>query len=241
MAVNLTSKADAAYSAIRQAIVEHALQPGARLPEDELGAQFGISRTLVRAALARLASQGLVQTGNKRVATVARPSLEEARAVFEVRRCLEAEVVRRVAAQWKPAWGAALEQHVREERAAAGAGASRVSIRLAGEFHIRLAQLAGNPLLARYLDEVTTRCSLILSVHGRPHSSECAVNEHLGLIKALRRGDAEAAVEAMAQHLLGIEARALLPAQDAGPSSLGEVLAPYARAATGKVRSGPSG
>src|SRR6185295_1588277 len=100
--------------------------------EDKLAEQFGVSRTLVRAALARLAADGLVEIGNKRTATVARPSLEEARAVFEVRRCLEAEVVRLVISKWKSAMGAALEAHVREERAAAAGDQPTASIRLAG-------------------------------------------------------------------------------------------------------------
>jgi DNA-binding GntR family transcriptional regulator len=230
-ALSLSKKADGAYLALRRAIIEHALTPGTRLPEDQLAEQFGVSRTLVRAALARLAADGLVEIGNKRTATVARPSLEEARAVFEVRRCLEAEVVRLVIAKWKPAMATALEAHVREERAAAAEQQPTASIRLAGEFHVKLAEMANNPILRRYLDEVATRCSLILAVHGRPHSSECAINEHRDLIKALREGDADKAVALMHAHLHGIESRALLPAPDGGEGTLARILAPYARAA----------
>lgn len=225
--MQLSSRADGAYLALRRAIVEHALRPGMKLPEDTLAEQFGISRTLVRAALARLAAEGLIETGNKRTATVARPSLEEARAVFEVRRCLEAEAVRLVIAKWTPAMGAALEAHVREERAAAQNQQSTASIRLAGEFHVKLAEMAGNPILQRYLDEVATRCSLILAVHGRPHSSECAISEHSDLIQALRAGDTEHAVALMHGHLAGIESRALLPARDGGEEELSAILASY--------------
>jgi len=228
-ALSLSKKADNAYLALRRAIVEHALTPGTRLPEDSLAEQFGVSRTLIRAALARLSADGLVDIGNKRTATVARPSLEEARAVFEVRRCLEAEVVRLVIAKWKPAMGVALEAHVREERAAAADHQATASIRLAGEFHVKLAEMASNPVLRRYLDEVATRCSLILAVHGRPHSSECAINEHRDLIRALREGDAEKAVALMHEHLIGIEGRALLPPRDEGQDPLALILAPYAR------------
>lgn len=231
--MSLSTKADGAYLALRRAIVEHALRSGTKLPEDKLAEQFGISRTLVRAALARLAADGLVDVGNKRTATVARPSLEEARAVFEVRRCLEAEVVRLVIAKWKPSMGVALEAHVREERAAAAENQPTAAIRLAGEFHIKLAEMAGNPVLQRYLDEVATRCSLILAVHGRPHSSECAISEHRDLIKALREGDAKKAVALMQAHLVGIEQRALLPARDDDEEQLAVILAPYARAAGG--------
>ncbi|KPG01307.1 GntR family transcriptional regulator, partial [Rhodopseudomonas sp. AAP120] len=47
------------YKALWHAIIEQALQPGAKLPEDAIGEKFGASRTIVRAALARLAAEGL--------------------------------------------------------------------------------------------------------------------------------------------------------------------------------------
>lgn len=222
-------KAELAYQAIRRAIIEQALVPGTKLPEDQLGQQFGVSRTLVRAVLGRLASEALVDIGNKRSATVAQPGLDEARAVFEVRRCLEAEAVRLVVERWEPGMGATLEGHVREEEKAMRAGRVPVSIRLAGEFHIRLAEMTGNPLLQRYLSDVVTRCSLILSVYGRPHSSDCAVTEHHQLIDALRKQDASMAVRLMADHLGGIESRALIPERPQPGQDLGGVLSTYLR------------
>lgn len=228
--MRLSQKADLAYLAVRRAIIEQALTPGTKLPEDRLAEQFGVSRTLVRSALAQLASEGLVSIGNKRTATVAQPSLEEARAVFEVRRCLEAEVVRLVIARWQPAMGAALEAHVREEAAAAAAGQATASIRLAGEFHVKLAEMTGNQLLLRYLSEVATRCSLILAVYGRPHSSDCAVNEHRELIDALRKKQAERAVALMTEHLEGIESRALITDIVASDGDLSTILSRYAQA-----------
>jgi len=223
-------KSDIAYLAIRRAIIEQALTPGTKLPEDRLGAEFQVSRTLIRAALAQLASEGLVVVGNKRVATVAQPSLDEARAVFEVRRCLENEVVRLVIERWQPAMGAALEGHVREEALAAKAGQVTASIRLAGEFHIKLAQMTGNALLERYLSEVATRCSLILAVYGRPHSSDCAINEHRELIDALRKKDAARAVKLMSDHIGGIESRALISEIVQSDQDLSAILTRYAAA-----------
>jgi Transcriptional regulators len=221
------SRADVAYEALRQAIIEQALAPGARLPEDEIGALFGMSRTLARAALARLAGEGLVDSRPKRTATVARPSLEEAREVFEVRRALEREAVDLVIRRWKPAFGAELEGHVREEDAARARGDERVSIRLAGEFHTKLGAMSGNRLLERYLGEVVSRCSLILALYGRPHSSDCAVNEHAGIIEALRSGDAPRAIHLMDHHIGAVEKRALF-AEEAPAPDLAEVLRHYA-------------
>jgi DNA-binding GntR family transcriptional regulator len=222
-----SNKADQAYSAIRQAIIEQALAPGTKLPEDSLGLHFGMSRTLIRAALARLVAEGLVETRLKRTATVAQPSLEEARSVFEVRRCLEAEVVRLVIARWQPAMGAALEAHVRLEEQAAKASQAAVSARLAGEFHQLLAQMSGNPLLERYLGELVSRCSLILAIYGRPHQTDCAIAEHRGFLDALRRGDERAARKLMAEHLGQVERRALHGQPAGAEPDLGQILGRY--------------
>lgn len=238
-----SSRADLAYQVLRQAIIEQALTPGARLPEDDLGRHFGMSRTLARATLARLQSEGLIESAHKRTARVAEPSLEEARDVFEVRRALEREVVRLVVARWKPEFGAVLEGHVREEEQARANDEPRRSIRLAGEFHLRLAAMAGNALLERYMSELVSRCSLILALYGRPHSSDCAVSEHREIIAALRAGDADAAATLMDHHIGAVERRALL-GDEGEKEDLGAVLARYldhhtARAAATPLTSAP--
>jgi DNA-binding GntR family transcriptional regulator len=229
-------RAELAYQTLRQAIIEQALRPGAKLPEDQIGSHFGMSRTLVRATLARLHTEGLVDARPKRTVTVARPSLEEARDVFDVRRTLERKVVALVIQRWRPELGAELEGHVREEAAAQARHDDRVSIRLAGEFHIKLAAMAGNRLLERYLGEVVSRCSLILALYGRPHSSECAVNEHSKIISAIRQGDVDAAMELMDAHVGAVEERALI-AETAVSGELGPVLSRYAQAI--EARDGP--
>jgi DNA-binding GntR family transcriptional regulator len=232
-------RTEVAYEALRQAILEQALSPGTKLPEDEIGAHFAMSRTLVRAVLARLQSEGLVETPPKRTAMVAQPTLAEAHDVFEIRRALESEVVRLVIKRWKPAFGAELEGLVRDEDAARARHDDRVSIRLAGEFHIRLAKLSGNRLLEKYMAELVTRCSLILAVFGRPHSSDGAVNEHSGIIAALRKGDAAAAVAIMDDHMGAVERRALFESEADAAPALGDVLGRYAGAIAAKDTATP--
>lgn len=222
------TKADIVYLALHSAIIEQALAPGAKLPEDVIGAHFGVSRTIVRSAFGRLSAEGLVEVRPKRTATVARPSLEDAKEIFDLRRCLEREAVRQAIARWKPEFGSALEGHVREEQAAAEAGIASVSIRLAGAFHTRLAELTGNRLLQRYLAEVVSRCSLILALYGRPHSSECAITEHREIIAALRDGDAGRATALMDHHIGAVERRALIADVADPDAGLDAVLSRYA-------------
>lgn len=221
------TRAASVYRALRRAIIEQALRPGMKLPEDSIGEQLGVSRTLVREAFGRLAVEGLVELKPNRGASVAYPTLEEARDVFEVRRALERLVAEALAGRLTRAQIGALEAHVAREEAAQGRGGPE-SIRLAGEFHIMLAEMTGNALTLRYVQEVSSRCSLILAVYGRPHSADCAVNEHRRIIERLVAGDARRAAQLMDEHLQAVASRALIaPKPEA--SDVGALLAPYAR------------
>ncbi|ONG52319.1 GntR family transcriptional regulator [Pseudoroseomonas deserti] len=218
------SRAGTIHQALRQAILEQALAPGAKLPEDLIASQFGVSRTLVREALGRLAGEGLVELRHNRGASVASPSLAEARDVFAIRRAMELLAVDALCGRLDAAQEARLQAHVDAEAAAQPMG-DATSIRLAGEFHLLLAELTGNALLQRYVAELASRCSLILSLYGRPHSADCAVEEHRALIAALRDGDASACRALMEHHLDAVMGRALLPQR---PGDMREVLARYA-------------
>jgi DNA-binding GntR family transcriptional regulator len=115
-----------------------------------------------------------------------------------------------------------------EAEQAARQGSEATSIRLATEFHVLLAEMTGKPILTRYVNEVSYRCGLTLSAFGRPHSSECAVNEHSVLIDALAEGDVQEAMRLMREHLEQVADRALLVAPDARNRELMDILAPYA-------------
>ena len=125
-----------------------------KLPEDQIGGLFGISRTLIRAILARLTAEGLVEVTPRRRATVARPGLEESSAVLELRRALEREAVALAIRRWRPEYRPVLEGHNLEEAAARARRDEPLSIRLAGEFHVKLAKISGNVEIERVLSQL---------------------------------------------------------------------------------------
>jgi DNA-binding GntR family transcriptional regulator len=198
---------DAVYNLLCRAIIEQSLKPGMRLPEDMVGDQFGVSRTIVRHALVRLESKGLVVSKRNRGAFVAEPSLEEAQQIFQVRRCLETEAIRIGIEKFSEGDLDQLDAHVRREEDIKGKDGP-VSIRLAGEFHILLAQLSGNDVIARYISEVVLRCSLIMAMYAKSHSSDCAVDEHSRIIQAIRQRDVASAIALLEHHLGAVEKRA---------------------------------
>ncbi|QDY71077.1 GntR family transcriptional regulator [Qingshengfaniella alkalisoli] len=215
----------AVYDLLRKAIIEQALKPGMRLPEDTVGEQFGVSRTIARHALVRLENEGLVVARRNRGAVVAEPSEAEAHQVFDVRRLLENEVVRLLCRGMPPIGYDRLVAHIRSEEAVRGKDGP-VSIRLSGEFHILLAELTENAVLARYVSEVVTRCSLIMSLYARSHSSDCAVDEHTQIVDAIRSGDETRAIDIMNRHLGAVKGRANFSTE---PDDVRSILSQYGK------------
>ncbi|MDO1583571.1 GntR family transcriptional regulator [Rhizobium oryzicola] len=213
-------------TALRRAIIERALLPGDRLPEDTLGERFGASRTIARAALLQLSAEGLVELRRNRIAVVAAPSFQDARDIFDIRIALERQVVRHLAGTLTEAQVQELRQLVEAEHEARH-GQDGAAIRLATEFHVRLAEMTGKPILIRYVTEICYRAGLSLSAFARPHSSECAVSEHLALIDAIRGGPALNAEDLMEEHLEAVASRALLHKTGTRGRDLMEILAPY--------------
>jgi len=201
--------------------------PGDKLTEDVVGERFGVSRTIVRTVLARLHAEGLVDMQPNKGATIAQPSLSEAHDVFETRMCLERQVLVRLAEKVTADDIERLQRHVHlETKTSKHDGPA--AIRLAGEFHILLASLSGNGVLARYVDEMVSRCSLILALYSRPHSSDCSINEHQQIIDALRTGNSQAAIDAMDHHLKAVTDRALLSSASDKHRDIRSILDRYA-------------
>ena len=88
--------------------------------------------------------------------------------------------------------------------------------------------MTNSPVLVRYVSETSYLCCLTLSLYSRQHSSECGINEHLAIIDALERGDADAAMALMHSHLDQVASRALVTPTPARGRDLLDVLAPYA-------------
>ena len=83
---------------LSKAIVDHRIPPGTALQEDALSTAFGVSRTVIRKVLQKLSHERLVDLAPNKGATVARPSAEEAKEVFDARRLIEKILVERVVA-----------------------------------------------------------------------------------------------------------------------------------------------
>lgn len=192
--------------AMTRAIVEHRLQPGAKLGEQKLADQFGVSRTLVRQALFQLSQNRLIRMEPARGAFVSAPSVDEARQVFAVRRMLEAGMLRAFIAQITPNHIKALRAHIVQEQQAVREGNVSSRTELLGDFHVRLAQLMGNEVLALMLTDLISRCALITLMYQSSAAAEHSHEEHTAIVDALEARDEALALRLMDEHLQHVEA-----------------------------------
>lgn len=190
---------------LTRAIVEHRLLPGTKLAEQKLADHFGVSRTLVRQALFQLSQNRLIRLEPARGAFVAAPSVTEARQVFAVRRMLEAEMTRAFVRDVTPSKIKALREHVAREKAAVQDGDASGRTELLGDFHVRMAELMGNEVLAQLLGELISRCALITLMYQSASAAEHSHEEHGEIVKALAARDEALAVQLMNEHLTHVE------------------------------------
>lgn len=190
---------------LTRAIVEHRLQPGTKLAEQKLADHFNVSRTLVRQALFQLSQNRLIRLQPARGAFVAAPTVAEARQVFAVRRMLEAGMARAFVREASPARIRALREHITKEKAALDRDDAAGRIELLGDFHVRIAELMGNQVLAQMLGDLISRSSLISLMYQRAGAARHSQQEHVDIVKAFAAKDEERAVRLMDEHLLHVE------------------------------------
>lgn len=197
--------AEAIADDIVAAIVSHRLPPGTKLREEALASVYRVSRTKVRAALLMLSKDKVIQIVPDKGAFVAKPSAEEAREVFAVRRILEAALAREFVARATPADYKRIEKHLVAERKSLAGNDAQTRTRLLGDFHIVLAEVAGNNVLTEIMRELSMRSAVITMLYQSRRDATCSSDEHRAFIEAAKAGDTERAVALMVEHLNHVE------------------------------------
>jgi DNA-binding FadR family transcriptional regulator len=215
---NLT---DEVIARIKKEISSGRLPPGARLPtEQELMMALGVSRTVVREAVAALRADGLITTrqgsGAYVSADVSRvpfridpeglSSIEDVLEVMELRLAIEVEAAARAAERITPRALAGIERVLRAVEAAVGRGEGAINEDFA--FHLAIAEASGNARFAEMLEflgrHVIPRQSVRVAVSppGEQRAYLARIQaEHWRIHEALRKGDAGEARKAMREHL----------------------------------------
>jgi DNA-binding FadR family transcriptional regulator len=215
-------------SSISREIAEGRLKPGDQLPTEQALAQtFGVSRNVVREAIARLRSEGriwsqqgrgafVVDAANTTVLTIDYDVLQHAnafRSLFELRGILEVEAASLAAKRRTESDIAAMHEAL-ETMTAAPYG-SVMWLKTDLEFHRTVAAATGNPYMVQFLTFVSERVrDSILAAGNQQRSDDMAsitLGEHRRILAAIEAGNAEEAQAAMQDHLAGAAHRVGLP------------------------------
>src|SRR5258708_15743595 len=195
------------YQAILRAIMEGKLKAGTKLVENPLAQIFKVSREGNRTGLHRLGAERRLEMTPNRGARVPRPTLDDVRSVYEAHRVLEAGVLVQLIRVLDDKLLVRLDAHLAEERLAADRGDRANSVRLSGAFHIHLVDALGNADLSRFLRDLLSRSSVMVSVYEPATQSICAVDEHGAIVDALRARAVARAIEVSRDHFLHVEGR----------------------------------
>lgn len=190
---------DRAYATLLDEIQSGALAPGSVLAEVEQATRLGVSRTPLREALGRLASDGLVEQASPRVTVVSGIDADDIRALFTVRRALEEMAARLAAAAGDRTVFADLAA---EFVAAEPAGDADAYYALIARFDAALDSAVANEYLASSLRMVRTHLVRVRRLaRDNPRRLTASVAEHRLIAAAIAAGEADLAAHATHVHL----------------------------------------
>ncbi|MDP4099258.1 GntR family transcriptional regulator [Paenibacillus sp. P96] len=191
------------YIAIKDAIIDQRLRPNMQLVEEDIAESFGVSRTPVRNVFRRLAAEKLVSVVPYKGTFVWCPTVSESKEVFEMRRVLEEAAVRRICRRLDEQDRQQLARMLEEELEANERGDLFRALRISGDFHLRIAQMAGNSYYSKYLEELISLSYVIIAFYGGKKPTRC--DHHKQILNAIERGDGQTAAELMTLHLKEVE------------------------------------
>ncbi|HPF83918.1 HTH-type transcriptional repressor RspR [bioreactor metagenome] len=198
-----TTSADYAYQELRHRIITKQLKPGQRLPEVNIAVQMGVSRTPVREALRRLASEGLVIIIPNSGARLAAPTVREIEDTFLVREQLECLAIRLAAERIGDRHLRRLEEALVEEARAIEERDLETYLEVNEAFHKAVADASGNRVLAEYVENILARTNAYVVFYDPFYQNETTptVDSHKEILMALRAHDSEKSVKLMKRHL----------------------------------------
>lgn len=180
------------FEQLEALIVDRVYPPGAKLVEEEISTELGVSRTPVREAFKMLERAGWIQIQPHAGAFVRNPSMEEVRQLFEVRRCLEERAAQLAAHHATDAQKRQLRKIIGKGHRAVDRQNAKQITELNSDFHRIIAESGRNQILAGLVADLSRQVrwhfSAVATIRGVD-----SWNEHEQIVDAIEAGDAERA------------------------------------------------
>lgn len=190
------------YRRMRQAILDVQMLPGAPVSEHGLAAQLNVSRTPVREAIQRLASEELLQVIPQVGTRVARIDLARIRDALFMREAVESEAVARMPMPLGAGAAQRLQTSLKAMEAARRASETRELLRLDEEFHQLLLTLAGHGGVWRYVLEAREMHRRVrILAQTTPDAARASARQHHDIVDALVAGRPAEAARTLREHI----------------------------------------
>ena len=201
------------YEELRKQILTLQLKPGAPLDEVSLAAQFGLSRSPVRDALARLISEGLVTILPNRTTLVTPFEIEEFPKYISALDLIQRAVTRLAALHRTDADLARIRRADDDYMKALDSGDFQKMSETNKAVHMAIAHAANNPYFVGYYERLLGEGQRLLHLHfdytmGAQGSTKLG-RDHDEIIDAIERRDADAAERLAHEHTMLFQQRFL--------------------------------
>ena len=207
MTLGVRSTVEALAQRLRDEIAEGKLLPGQAIPQEEISARFGVSRSPLREALRQLEAEGAIEYRANRGAVVASIDAENLRQVYAIRRMLETGALELALPKID---AAALTKFRKLDTALRAEKDPRAFVRLHHELHCSIYDLAENPMLSKAIREHSIKAARIPDLsHTVKAIAACSKADHTRLLDALEARDLRAAQKITREHLAHVEAAML--------------------------------
>jgi DNA-binding GntR family transcriptional regulator len=194
---------DRAYEYTKERILDGRFPGGVLLSEGDVSANVGTSRTPVREAFLRLESEGLLRIYPKRGVLVVPTSPAEVESVMEARMLLERFAIEQVVAR-QVDLAEVLDEAVRHQQELVGRGDDLVFVELDRAFHRTIMAATGNFILLEMHEALRDRQRRMAPpANLRDGGAQRIVDEHREMADAIKHGDCDSAIAALANHSLG--------------------------------------
>jgi DNA-binding GntR family transcriptional regulator len=202
--LRIESIVDRVYAVVRDRILLGEIERGARLRQEALSAELGVSRTPLREALRRLAAEGLVELQPNRGARVADVRPEDMRCAYEARLVVEPGAARLAAERRDSVAIARMREAIRHHRSARGSVGRTFEANR--DFHVALCAGAGNEHLTRFAEMLwVARIGVPIYERQQETPEQVAANvaAHSQIVDAIEAGDGDAAEHLTRAHIAG--------------------------------------
>ena len=185
------------YDYVQEKIISKTYFPGNRITEEELAGELSTSRTTVRSAISKLQNDGFIEIIPNKGSYVSKPTVEDMYHVYEIRKVLEQEAVKRAIQRIDAENIANMEKCIEEQIAMDNDFHMSRYVEINRRFHWEIVKAAENIYLEKFLGELFNKTAIFLIFYDRSVNNAGSIKTHTDILNALKAGDEQAARKAI--------------------------------------------